>query len=345
MHRAAALLAALLPLILAAQQSAAQDPAQSQRITRAPGADDVVGPYMIVTNTAPTGGANGQRYDYRSSTSGSGQFDIADTVVALHGGLQDGASGLADWRVNLSPTSTAASWSTELAEYNPVNQADDLGWAADPATLRRWVGGPRAVPEAETFGVGLKGAGRNTLYDWSCAASGGPNSLGLRVKAYNCLLGEPDAIGPAGYFLYATGRSAERDDPPQAVLGAAGRWRSGVDLTAATFVTGLALRLGPDQAIGWTSGPQQASIGAHGSAGGLDVVLSPAGTGSVVATAPVQFPSVPYADLPATGAAGRQVLCADCRKPGEPPGAGSGMMVFDDGHARWVSLAGTVAAQ
>ncbi len=66
--------------------------------------------------------------------------------------------------------------------------------------------------------------------------------------------------------------------------------------------------------------------------------------GTLKSAVPVQFPSYGYASLPATGIAGRQVLCSDCLKPAQLAGAGTGMMVFDDGHSAWVSMAGTPAA-
>ena len=66
--------------------------------------------------------------------------------------------------------------------------------------------------------------------------------------------------------------------------------------------------------------------------------------GTLKSTVPVQFPSYAYAALPAAGIAGRLVLCSDCLKPAQAAGNGTGMMVFDDGHANWVSVAGTVAA-
>ena len=69
-------------------------------------------------------------------------------------------------------------------------------------------------------------------------------------------------------------------------------------------------------------------------------------TGGMLKSAvPVQFPSYAYASLPGAGVAGRQVLCSDCLKPSQVTGAGTGMMVFDDGHSNWVSMAGTVAAR
>lgn len=67
-------------------------------------------------------------------------------------------------------------------------------------------------------------------------------------------------------------------------------------------------------------------------------------TGRLIAKQSVVFANVTYATLPATGTTGAQVFCTDCLKPGETAAAGTGMMVFDDGHAHWVSMAGTVAA-
>jgi hypothetical protein len=69
-----------------------------------------------------------------------------------------------------------------------------------------------------------------------------------------------------------------------------------------------------------------------------------ASTGSIVAMSPVQVPSFPFRSLPPTGSPARLVFCSDCLKPGEKNGAGTGMMLFDDGHNRWTSIIGTPAA-
>lgn len=66
--------------------------------------------------------------------------------------------------------------------------------------------------------------------------------------------------------------------------------------------------------------------------------------GTLTSSTPVQFAVYAYATLPAVGAAGREVFCNNCRRPSEAAGAGTGMMVFDNGHSNWVSMAGTVAA-
>ncbi len=65
----------------------------------------------------------------------------------------------------------------------------------------------------------------------------------------------------------------------------------------------------------------------------------------MTASAPIVFPTYAYRALPHPQPAGAQVLCTDCRKPGEGRGSGTGMMVFADGHAHWVSIAGSVAAE
>ena len=66
-------------------------------------------------------------------------------------------------------------------------------------------------------------------------------------------------------------------------------------------------------------------------------------SGAVTFQMPVSFPSYAYASLAATGHVGNQVECSNCLKPGESAN-GTGMMVFDDGHSHWVTMAGTVAA-
>ncbi len=66
--------------------------------------------------------------------------------------------------------------------------------------------------------------------------------------------------------------------------------------------------------------------------------------GSVVSSVPVQLANYSYASLPATGTPGAEVFCKDCLKPSETAGAGTGMLVVDDGHSRWITTVGTVAA-
>ena len=55
-------------------------------------------------------------------------------------------------------------------------------------------------------------------------------------------------------------------------------------------------------------------------------------------------PSFTFATLPtAVGSAGKVVFCSNGRKPGQGPGAGTGMLAFSDG-AGWFSTAGTALA-
>ncbi len=88
-------------------------------------------------------------------------------------------------------------------------------------------------------------------------------------------------------------------------------------------------------------------IDSTGAAAGLNVGAV-AATGLSVSGAatfqmPVSFPNYAYGSLPATGHVGNQVECSNCLKPGESANSGTGMMVFDDGHSHWVTMAGTVA--
>jgi len=63
---------------------------------------------------------------------------------------------------------------------------------------------------------------------------------------------------------------------------------------------------------------------------------------TVVAAGTIQMGNLTFSQLPAAGIAGRMIFCRDCLKPGEPGGAGSGMMLFDDGRT-WISTAGIAA--
>jgi len=64
---------------------------------------------------------------------------------------------------------------------------------------------------------------------------------------------------------------------------------------------------------------------------------------TVIAAGTIQPGNLTFAQLPTPGVAGRMIFCQDCLKPGETAGAGSGMMLFDDGKG-WFSTAGTAAA-
>ncbi len=46
-------------------------------------------------------------------------------------------------------------------------------------------------------------------------------------------------------------------------------------------------------------------------------------------------PAVTVANLPTIGQAGRMRFATDGRKVGEGPGAGTGVIVYDDGGASW----------
>ena len=67
--------------------------------------------------------------------------------------------------------------------------------------------------------------------------------------------------------------------------------------------------------------------------------------GDAAVQGPLTLASYDFAKLPRADKAARVVFCVDCRKPGEAAGRGTGMAVFDDGHGRWVSMGGSVAAR
>jgi hypothetical protein len=63
----------------------------------------------------------------------------------------------------------------------------------------------------------------------------------------------------------------------------------------------------------------------------------------VISGGPVQLPRYTFDTLPPAAVAGRELFCSDACKPGEAPGAGTGMTLFDDGRGHWYSTAGTLA--
>lgn len=55
--------------------------------------------------------------------------------------------------------------------------------------------------------------------------------------------------------------------------------------------------------------------------------------------------AVPFASLPTAGTStGLQYLCTNCRKGGEGPGAGTGLMVFTDGTGTWKNVYNNLGA-
>ena len=72
---------------------------------------------------------------------------------------------------------------------------------------------------------------------------------------------------------------------------------------------------------------------------GIDV------TGRAIFNTPIVNASYKRSALPKFPQPGVQAFCSDCRKPGEPPGAGHGMMVFADGSGAWFSFAGSSASK
>ena len=173
----------------------------------------------------------------------------------------------------------------------------------------------------------IDGANNMRLVDWlsqdsaTIGAGGGSMHLGLIIDGAQGSVGHAQGqivFDPAGFGTGSIGLLGYNN--AGMVINAAGN---------ALLAAGNSLMLG--------------SGGSIGSDTGGDLVLH-AGAGRVVATAPLALPSLAFAALPATGTPGAEVFCSNCLKPNEAAGSGTGMIVFDDGHGRWVSTAGTIAA-
>ena len=179
----------------------------------------------------------------------------------------------------------------------------------------------------------IDGADNLRLVDWlqqdtsTIGAGGGSMHLGLMVDGAQGTIGTPQS---------------------QIVFNAAGSGAGSIGLFGYNG-GGLVINRSGNTTV--TSGGSLVFASASGAAGGSlstdtsgNLKLgSTSASGKVVAAAPLVLPSFAYASLPATGTPGAEVFCTDCLKPGEASGAGTGMLVVDDGHARWITTAGMVA--
>ncbi len=181
----------------------------------------------------------------------------------------------------------------------------------------------------------IDGADNLRLVDWlqqdssTIGAGGGSMHLGLMVDGTQGTVSTPQSQIVFDAAGYGTGS-----------IGLLGFNGGGLVVNKAgnTTITG-----GGSLLLATASGGAGGSLSADAS-GNLKLGSAAAG-GKVVAAAPLVLPSYAFASLPATGTPGSEVFCTNCLKPSEVAGAGTGMIVFDDGHAHWVSTAGTVAAQ
>jgi hypothetical protein len=201
-------------------------------------------------------------------------------------------------------------------------------------------GGGLTVPRSSTIGVNTPTAtvfsvspavnASSATWGWNCSNGGGEA----------CVQVSGDAGSTQGFAIY--------QDSSANLLSSASRIfgvdHSGTETILGEFYAGSNIYTGGNAALILRT-PSGSRGGTVGSDSAGDVVLgSAASGGKIVASRPVVLASAAFRSLPATGNPGAELFCTDCLKPSEAAGAGTGMIVFDDGHSHWVSTAGTIAA-
>ncbi len=201
-------------------------------------------------------------------------------------------------------------------------------------------GGGLSVPWSSTIGVKTP---TTTVFSNSGSVNASSASLG-----WNCSNGGGEAClqvsGNAGaYNGFSVYQDSSSDQLAQATK-IFGIDRTGTETILNAFYAGAGVYTGPGASLVLRT-PTSANGGNVSSDSAGDLVLgSGLPGGRVVATRPFVLATAAYISLPVTGIAGSEMLCTDCLKPGEGGGAGTGMLVVDDGHAHWITSAGTIAA-
>jgi len=230
---------------------------------------------------------------------------------------------------------------TKGGSFSLQNSAGGVG-----ATLQTDPGGDLLVRSAVAGGGGLSiaagstvGLNTPTATVFSNTASVNASSATLGWNCSNgggeaCIEVSGDAGSTHGFAIFQDG-AANTLSSASEILAVDSH---GNQTLAGGLRTGACAGLALQTASGGSGGTVSSNA-----AGDL-VLGSATGGASVRSTQPLVLATAAFASLPATGNPGAELFCTDCRKPGETAGSGTGMVVFDDGHAHWVSTAGTVAA-
>ncbi len=164
---------------------------------------------------------------------------------------------------------------------------------------------------------------------WNCSNGGGEA----------CLQVAGDAGAYNGFSVYQDSSSNQLGQATKIF----GIDRLGTETILNAFYAGGSIYTGPNASLVLrTASSANGGTVSTDSAGDVVLYSSQPG-GRVVAGKPLVLASATYSNLPPTGTAGTEMLCTDCLKPGEAGGAGTGMLVVDDGHAHWITTAGVVA--
>jgi len=233
-----------------------------------------------------------------------------------------------------------------VAEWNPTNRSGDPGWSATFGGISHF-GGQLITPEVDTITGGTL-YGYHTEFGFAITPSSHTNNLGYNPGTYNGFVAYQNSIAPGGdaafYYGDTTGTLANY---PYAPLRMAGNWLHGM-ITDSSFVShdGLIISTQTGNGVGWGDGTATANVnGAEISAGNIDVTLTPAGTGRVVAKGSLALPRYTIAagasQIPACSTALKGTMVYVTDYSGSPTyngaigtgGGSSGVPVACDGSA------------
>lgn len=218
-----------------------------------------------------------------------------------------------------------------------------------------WFDGSAKVGEVDGASILVRQAGK------------GSDSSGILVDVQNTGLGFLSQTEMTSSILNPTSNTiTQKMDIQEGVLNASTMDYLGAVYTATVGKLSTAVQIQHDKGASWDfairnlkDGSVNFSVSAATgdiiTAGTIRVGASPerqtlisgsgvntAGTivGDSVQLLPHSLRSLPSANTP-----GRIAFCADCRKPSESAGNGTGTIVFDDGRGAWVSLLGALATR
>lgn len=246
----------------------------------------VVSRYFTTTNETP-GGGYGVRFDYRQTVTNTSGFSLGIGNICQWDSINGGA-GESMWNVATTPIlGSGGTWGVVCEEQNIVNRGPDNGYVKTRGEQARWCGAMQVVPEATDLSGGTGVTGRNAAFGYCTAASSFVNDLGFRVKFYNGLMIEKDSIGPDGRGVLASGDSSGvASQLPMYGLEIDQRWAQGINTTAATFTSSIAINLGNGHVFTWGGtgpsliGSQTTGLLRIASSGAGAIAMIPGGAGS-----------------------------------------------------------------
>lgn len=238
--------------------------------------------------------AYGSQVQYISVAGGAG-FDTGFGVIATFNPVFIGSTvhnqqGI--YFVAESPNDTSHTWGGNIGEMNFVNRGPDVGFKRDRQAGGNNTGGLLFVPESVVLSGG-PGEGKNVGYGFSVSRSGTVNSTGFPVKSYIAFNAEPNStVGLTGRAFYATGDiTSTASQRPYGPMQIEATWLHGIDHTLATYIDNHAQIMMAAQSLAFISGTTAtptgtATVGANDNgSGNIDLVLTPAGTGTIKAGA------------------------------------------------------------